>query len=308
MKKYLISKRVSFAVYIGKFAMKIILFFIFILFSYNTYPQTYKPPVIPPYIPLSHAIAVDSGNIRIYYALNAEDISNPKTYDDFQRLEIGITLSKYYSSFVYTSDSLCTAWWKKQKGSGGGPFWLGDGGKNYEGWSEYHWSEYFKDFSENDFTEYTRMPMYLTRSNCQYSEDVHTQDWELFDDTLTIIGYLCQKAVCRFRGRDYTAWFALDIPISNGPWKFGGLPGLILKIYDNEKLWVFECTAIEEHKTKYPIKMFRFYNKFPKMERTKLLKFYKNIHDDYINTAGLIIEVFKQIPRPEKSYESLELE
>ncbi|MDR2651856.1 MAG: hypothetical protein LBC68_06025, partial [Prevotellaceae bacterium] len=60
---------------------------------------------------------VDSGNIRILYALNATDINNTDTYDDLQRLEIGTRLSKYYSYFIYKSDSLCTCtkkdWIKK---------------------------------------------------------------------------------------------------------------------------------------------------------------------------------------------------
>lgn len=34
-------------------------------------------------------------------------------------------------------------------------------------------------------------------------------------------------ATTQFRGLTYTAWFALDIPINEGPWKFHGLPGLI---------------------------------------------------------------------------------
>ncbi|MDR2651853.1 MAG: hypothetical protein LBC68_06010 [Prevotellaceae bacterium] len=34
-----------------------------------------------------------------------------------------------------------------------------------------------------------------------------------------------------------------DIPIDNGPWKFGGLPGM--KVYDNDKKFVFECIGIQ---------------------------------------------------------------
>jgi hypothetical protein len=42
------------------------------------------------------------------------------------------------------------------------------------------------------------------------------------------------------------AWYATDIPISRGPYKFAGLPGLILKIADTENLYSFECIAIEK--------------------------------------------------------------
>ena len=50
--------------------------------------------------------------------------------------------------------------------------------------------------------------------------------------TKKIGNFLCQKAVSNFRGRDYVAWFAKDIPVHAGPWKFYGLPGLILEVYD----------------------------------------------------------------------------
>ncbi|MDR1372413.1 MAG: GLPGLI family protein [Dysgonamonadaceae bacterium] len=79
-----------------------------------------------------------------------------------------------------------------------------------------------------------------------YEETVEVPDWKLFNDTATVCGYLCRKATARFRGRDYEAWFAPDIPISLGPWKFMGLPGIILKIADSREHHQFECVAIEQ--------------------------------------------------------------
>lgn len=51
-------------------------------------------------------------------------------------------------------------------------------------------------------------------------------------DSLSILDYKCIKATTRFRGRDYTAWVTKELPINDGPWKFYGLPGLILQIED----------------------------------------------------------------------------
>jgi GLPGLI family protein len=59
-----------------------------------------------------------------------------------------------------------------------------------------------------------------------YKDELKPQDWEILSDTVTILGYLSQKAICRYRGRDWEAWFTSEIPISEGPWKFYGLPGL----------------------------------------------------------------------------------
>jgi len=54
--------------------------------------------------------------------------------------------------------------------------------------------------------------------------------WELQSDTITIEGLKCQKANGKFKGADYIAWFAKDIPVSVAPLQFRGLPGLILKV------------------------------------------------------------------------------
>ena len=52
-------------------------------------------------------------------------------------------------------------------------------------------------------------------------------------------------ATADFRGRRWTAWFATDIPISDGPWKLGGLPGLILEAYDKGHQYTFTAVGLE---------------------------------------------------------------
>lgn len=53
--------------------------------------------------------------------------------------------------------------------------------------------------------------------------------WTLTDDTLTVSGYYCQTATCKFRGVAWTVCYTEEIPSSAGPWRLRGLPGLILK-------------------------------------------------------------------------------
>lgn len=70
--------------------------------------------------------------------------------------------------------------------------------------------------------------------------------WNITSDTLSVLGYLCQKATTNFRGRDYEAWFTPDISVNDGPWKLYGLPGLILKAQDLENLFIFEIVGLEQ--------------------------------------------------------------
>ena len=53
-------------------------------------------------------------------------------------------------------------------------------------------------------------------------------------------------ATSDFRGRRWTAWFATDIPVSDGPWKLGGLPGLILEAYDQGDDYRYTAVRIME--------------------------------------------------------------
>ena len=78
-----------------------------------------------------------------------------------------------------------------------------------------------------------------------YNEPMVKTDWILEPGDTTIVSYHCKKAICNFRGRKWTAWYTLDIPISEGPWKIDGLPGMILKAYDSKGQYSFECFQIK---------------------------------------------------------------
>ncbi|QCY71120.1 GLPGLI family protein [Antarcticibacterium flavum] len=79
----------------------------------------------------------------------------------------------------------------------------------------------------------------IVLDNYQYVEDLKQFEWEILPETKEITGYKVQKATTRFAGRDYIAWFTPEIPISDGPYKFNGLPGLILEIQDTRGHYSF---------------------------------------------------------------------
>jgi len=107
----------------------------------------------------------------------------------------------------------------------------------------------FKDHKEKRITVLDN----ISTSNFMYEEELTSQNWIIRDDTMTIAGYVCQKAQCSWRGREYEAWFTLEIPISEGPWKFYGLPGLIVKLYDTKHQYEFELIGFESTNEKIDI-------------------------------------------------------
>jgi GLPGLI family protein len=80
----------------------------------------------------------------------------------------------------------------------------------------------------------------------RFQEDLNLFNWQLSGDTATINGYKAQKATCDFGGRSWIAWFCAEIPYSDGPYKFNGLPGLIVKAYDTRNHYVFTIKTIEK--------------------------------------------------------------
>ncbi len=77
-----------------------------------------------------------------------------------------------------------------------------------------------------------------------YEEDIPQQEWTLSEETKEILGYTCRRADCVFRGREWTAWYCDEIPVADGPWKFGGLPGFIMEASDKANHYSFVCTGI----------------------------------------------------------------
>lgn len=76
--------------------------------------------------------------------------------------------------------------------------------------------------------------------------DERKMNWEIINKHENILGYLAQKATTSFAGRQWTAWFTYEISIHDGPYKFHGLPGLILKISDNTNTHTFEIISVQK--------------------------------------------------------------
>lgn len=79
----------------------------------------------------------------------------------------------------------------------------------------------------------------IGRDNYSYSE-APVFEWKILPETVKIGDYQTQKAETKFGGRTWYAWFTQQIPLQDGPYKFSGLPGLIVKIQDEKGDYSFD--------------------------------------------------------------------
>jgi GLPGLI family protein len=81
---------------------------------------------------------------------------------------------------------------------------------------------------------------YITLSPLYYSLKTNDiQHWKISDETKNIGNFKAQKATANFGGRHWEAWFSTELPFSEGPYKFRGLPGLILELKDSNENYLF---------------------------------------------------------------------
>lgn len=229
---------------------------------------------------LGKAMVVDTTYLQFYYAFNADNARIMDTYEDYQCLEVGKNYMRYHSVFLQEGELVVGKWLEEHKNPKSVPN-VTTPGKRKLLWSEYQYAELYVHGGK--LTGYYCFPMHLTQYNAFCIEDYPLQKWEVRRDTITICGQTCQKAVCHFRGRDFVAWFAPSIPLQYGPWKFGGLPGLILKVADTKGEYSFECTKIERKRK--PLHKFAF-EKYTARKRTEIVNLQRRINENYFRMVG----------------------
>ncbi|WP_139421086.1 GLPGLI family protein [Chryseobacterium mulctrae] len=79
----------------------------------------------------------------------------------------------------------------------------------------------------------------LGRDQYSYEKD-RPLNWKILSETTKIGDYKVQKAETDFGGRKWIAWFTTDLPYQDGPYKFSGLPGLVVKAEDSTGDYSFD--------------------------------------------------------------------
>jgi GLPGLI family protein len=110
-----------------------------------------------------------------------------------------------------------------------------------------------KDTKSNTILKYVFIPIAYSTFAIEINDKLN---WKILPEKLKIGTYLCQKAETSYGGRTWSAWFTSEISISDGPYIFSGLPGLIIKINDEKLDYEFDLVQIKnfEWKELYPAK------------------------------------------------------
>jgi GLPGLI family protein len=178
---------------------------------------------------------VDSVLFTVQYEMTSvADTSHRERADkEMMMLKVGGKCSVFYSYAKYLADSVIEA----DRASGASIDMIAEHVRAYQSRINYR---IYKNYPAGKVT--TLEQLAVNRFRCEEKHDA--PQWQLLPDTAVILSYPCRKAVCRFKGRDYEAWFTSAIPRSEGPWKLHGLPGLILMAQDAQAEYIFKCVAL----------------------------------------------------------------
>lgn len=228
---------------------------------------------------------IDQAHLKCSYEYKYEfdTLSHKDVRDDLLYLQIGKSTSKCFSYYTYQNDSL----WNSP-----------DGEKKV---SSLMMEAFTKKGSRTNAFPHKRMTAciyknypigkvtitdHLMDQYYVYEDDLYPQTWSMEDSTKLLMGHECQKAVCNFRGREWTAWFAVDIPISDGPWIFGGLPGLIMDVYDRKNQHHFRINGLQKVNNE-PIEFIVLDKNFKKLVQTDRIKFLRSKMNYYMNNKSI---------------------
>ncbi|MDO5665913.1 MAG: GLPGLI family protein, partial [Bacteroidia bacterium] len=232
---------------------------------------------------LSSQSLIDSAYWKISYRYHwQKDTLTNTIEDDLLFLQIGKNLSKCYSYYSFQVDSLVVTpnyekkVWEQFKQA------MDTEGYSSPGYPHKRMRAYvYKNFPYGKMT----VTNGFASQDYLYEDELNVQQWSIKDSTKTILNYPCQMATSNFRGRQWTAWFAPDIPVSDGPWKFGGLPGLILEVYDRGSQYHFTAIGLQKVESE-PIIFSETYVGSKKFEKTSRIDFLKAKKRYLINKSG----------------------
>ncbi len=289
--------------------MRSLLFFCYLLFTFfnwqNIYAQLLKNERTND--------DLDSIIVRVLYSFNQKNIEDLSKFKvDTMALDIGLKWSKYYDPTINRKDSIRDS--KMQnietisvvKDEAGALIDHIEANKLNETVIKSDEGISYTIYKNRVNNEIYTLDRNSSGVSVLLTENLLFQNWVFNSDTCHVMGYLCQKADILFRGREYEAFFTQEIPLNDGPFKFYGLPGLILKIKSKDGLFSFEAIGLQ----KISDEKINFKNDH-QLEICKNLKQYQdflksksnNAFVGFINNGNAIL--YKS--NPNKGFENIEI-
>ena len=108
-----------------------------------------------------------------------------------------------------------------------------------------HMGTIFTNYPEGTITTQEMLYPYRYMTD----ESLEKQNWTLTDGQDSICGYACQSATAEYHGLTWNVYYTEEVPASIGPWKLGGLPGLITKATDAKGIHTFTLYGFHQEET-----------------------------------------------------------
>jgi len=176
------------------------------------------------------ASSVNAQSNRFYYELQFKnDTISPDYKKEYFIVDVNPKSVKFFSLIDYKNDSIMK---------------LNNQDSDYQRTAFHHYISRKRNSFNN--TKY-----FFAGETYAKMESRDEMKWKILSEVKMIGIYKVQAATTEFGGRKWFAWFSNSIPINEGPYKFCGLPGMILEIYDNDKYFHFVFIKNEKLKTEY---------------------------------------------------------
>lgn len=143
---------------------------------------------------------------------------------------------------------------------------------------------------------------YLLLDNLFVIESKDKIQWDLSSETREQDGYHLQKAVSKFGGRNWTAWFTKEINLNEGPYKFRGLPGFIFQVEDDKNN--FKFSLIKSYKLQKTYDTSGFLETFAGMKPIKITqeRYNKMLLENYSDPLHDFRETYSKNNDPKSKF------
>lgn len=234
---------------------------------------------------------IDTCKLRIAFRFEFIVDTVRKTHkSDLQMLDVGLHCAHFYSSYADQVDSVMYRE-RQRKGQDRGVdlySWLG---RNEQG----RYEEVYVDYPQKNVvmvaTRFFSVDYIYTLPKTAY-------DWICsYIENRTILGYNCMKASIRLWGRKWDVWYTPEIAVGYGPWKFHGLPGLILMAEDSEGLFRWCAEGLEQPRNSY-LYTYKAYEKSPRIKYRDIFKLHEKKWKDPI---GFCLQHGIQVTVPDET-------